>query len=148
MSLLVSFAQTSYEVSTSKGSNPVQSLFQLVTTVATLAGMWKIFIKAGFPGWAAIVPFYNIYIANKVAKQSNTILLLWLIPILGWLIWAVMTSLNTGKQFGKDGVWSFFLLFIFGFVGYPMLGFGKDVYGGAAPVAAGPAPMPPQNPVV
>ena len=35
-----------------------------IMTIATIAGMWKMFVKAGRPGWAAIVPFYSDMIRN------------------------------------------------------------------------------------
>ena len=47
----------------------------LVIVVPTIAGMWKVFEKAGKPGWAAIIPFYNMFILNEVARKE----ILWFI---------------------------------------------------------------------
>jgi Family of unknown function (DUF5684) len=131
MSVLLSLAQTTYDFTTStsgsSSSNPVGSIIQLVLGLISIVGLWKVFIKAGQPGWAAIIPFYNIYVVHKVAKEAPWKMLLLLIPIIN-IIWAIILQIRVGRQFGKSGVWSFFLLAVFGFVGYLMLGFGQDPY--------------------
>ena len=60
----------------------VLALALLTIVIVVIAGMWKTFEKAGQPGWAAIIPIYNLYIMLKIAGKSGWWLLALLIPIL------------------------------------------------------------------
>ena len=37
-------------------------LLSLVLNVLMIAGQWAVFDKAGQPGWAAIIPIYNLIV--------------------------------------------------------------------------------------
>jgi len=52
----------------------------LVIAVVMLVGLWKVFVKAGQPGWACIVPIYNIYILMKIAGKPGWWVVLYFIP--------------------------------------------------------------------
>ncbi len=110
----------------------------LAIIVLEIVGMWKVFTKAGAPGWGAIVPFYNLYLLCKIAGRPGWWLLLCLIPLVNFVI-LILVSLDVAKAFGKSGAWGFFLLFLFGFIGIPILGYGSAVYAPAG-TAAAPAP--------
>ena len=45
----------------------------VVVSILFVIGMWKMFAKAGEPGWASIIPFYNLYVLFKItwAKEPN-----------------------------------------------------------------------------
>jgi len=88
---------------------------------------WKIFTKAGQPGWGCIVPFYNIYLWLKIAGKPGWWLILYCIPLVNIVI-AIIVILAVGKAFGKSTAFSIFLLMIFSFIGIPMLGYGSAVY--------------------
>ena len=53
----------------------------LAIAVIVIAGEWKAFEKAGQPGWACIVPVYNIYIMIKIGGKPGWWLLVCLIPL-------------------------------------------------------------------
>ncbi len=139
--------------SASSGSSPGVMLVQVALVVATFAGLWKMFTKAGQPGWAAIVPIYNMVILLKLVGRPIWWILLFIVPLVNIVI-AFILAMDTAKAYGKSGVFGFFGLFLFSFVGYPMLGFGNAQYlgpkgGGAAPAGpapAGPTPPPPVAP--
>src|SRR5208283_4844553 len=57
--------------------------FWLALVVLVVAGMWKAFVKAGQPGWAVLIPIYNMYVLLKAAGKPGWWLLLMLIPIVG-----------------------------------------------------------------
>ncbi|MEU7478999.1 DUF5684 domain-containing protein [Lentzea sp. NPDC042327] len=116
------------------GSSTGSLIFSLVFAVLVIAGMWATFSKAGKPGWAAIIPIYNIYVWLKVAGRPGWWLILMIIPLVNLVI-SIIVSLDIAKSFGKSGVFGFFGLWLFGFIGYPMLGFGSAQYQG--PAAAG-----------
>lgn len=107
-------------------------LVYLALIVVVIAGMWKMFAKAGQPGWAAIVPIYNIYILCKIVGRPGWWVLLLLIPIVS-IIFAIILCVDLAKAFGKGVGFAVGIIFL-GFIFIPILGFGKAQYQG--PVAA------------
>ena len=101
----------------------------LILAALIIAGMWAAFSKAGKPGWAAIIPIYNIYVWLKVAGRPGWWLVLMIIPVVNFVI-GIIVSIDFAKKFGKGGAFGFFMLFILGFIGYPLLGFGGAQYQG------------------
>ena len=104
-------------------------LFALAIVVLVIAGFWKVFVKAGHPGWAAIIPIYNIYILLKIAGRPGWWLLLFLIPIVSLVI-AIIVAIDVAKSFGKGTGFGVGLAFL-GPIFYPILGFGDATYQGA-----------------
>ena len=105
--------------------SPITSIISLVLVIIAIVGMWKVFSKAGVPGWHSIIPILNIYDICKIALQDSvglfTILSI-LLPIV-----LVYPCLKLAKAFGK-GTGFGILLFLFSFIGYPILGFGDAEY--------------------
>ncbi len=85
------------------------------------AAMWGIFVKCGYKGWYALIPFVNLYYLCKVANQGD-LFIVTLIPIINiGMYWIILNGV--AAKFGKSGNFGaglFFLPFIF----YPILGFG------------------------
>jgi len=104
-------------------------LFALVIALVGIVALWKIFVKAGQPGWAAIIPIYNMYIMLKVIGRPGWWIILFFIPFVNFIITIVM-ALDLGKAFGKDAGFSIVLLWLFSIIGYLILGFGKAEYKG------------------
>jgi hypothetical protein len=107
-------------------------LVQLFLFVLIIAGMWKVFAKAGQPGWAAIVPFFNLYILCKIAGRPGWWVILFLIPFVNIILFAIV-SIDVAKSFGKGALYGVGL-WLLGIIFYPILGFGSSEYQG--PVAA------------
>ena len=99
--------------------------------VLMIASLWKIFTKAGKPGWASIIPIYNIIILLEIVGKPVWWLILFLIPLVN-AIFAIWTINLLSKSFGKDEGFTVGLLLL-GFVFYPILAFGSAEYQG--PVA-------------
>ena len=103
----------------------------LFIAVVYIVAQWKIYEKAGQKGWAALIPFYNIYILLKiVGKPGWWLLLIIFVPFLNIVLAIWMTNLLS-KSFGKDVLFTLGLLF-FGIIFYPILGFGDAKYIGPA----------------
>ena len=101
-------------------------LIMLAIGIVGLVGMWKIFEKAGQPGWAAIVPFYNVYVLNQIAGKDILWFVLGIIPCIQFVALPII-CMDVAKNFGKDPLWGlglFFLMPIFA----PMLGFSDAKY--------------------
>ncbi len=128
-------------------ASPMTVVIQLVLVVFYVWVFWKLFVKAGKPGWAAIIPFYNAYVQLKIIGRPGWWLLLFLIPIVNIVI-AVIVAIDTAKSFGKSAAYGVVGLFLFGFIGYPVLALSKSTtyVGPAAGGGAGAAPAAPAAP--
>jgi hypothetical protein len=102
-------------------------LFWGVILVVFIVGWWKLFEKAGHPGWACLIPIYNFYLMLKIAGRPGWWLILMLIPLVNFIISAVV-AIDIAKAFGQSGVFGFFLNFLLGGIGYVILGFGNYRY--------------------
>ena len=114
--------------------SPATTVVGLVFAVIAIIALWRVFSKAGRPGWAAIIPIYNIYTLVKVSGNSGWFTLLYFIPIVNIII-AVIVALGVAKNFGKSGVFGIVGLFLFSIIGYLILGFGSAQYVGEKPAA-------------
>ncbi|MCW2525919.1 MAG: signal peptidase [Pseudonocardiales bacterium] len=98
----------------------------LAIYVLVVAGLWKVFEKAGHEGWKAIIPIYNVYIELKIVGRPGWWLVLFIIPIVN-IVMLFIVSFDMAKSFGKStgfGVGLALLSFIF----IPILGFGSARY--------------------
>lgn len=89
--------------------------------------MWKFHVKAGRPGWAWLVPIYNVYTLVKIAGRPGWWTVLFFIPIVNIVV-AVITALDTAAAFRRSAAFGIFGLLIFSFIGYAILAFGDDTY--------------------
>ncbi len=102
----------------------------LALIVVVVAGMWKMFTKAGQPGFFAIIPIVNMYILLKIVGRPWWWLILMFIPLIS-IIFAIIVMLDLAKSFGK-GVGFAIGLILLSFVFIPILGFGSAEYQGPA----------------
>ena len=106
-------------------------LIEVVVLVVAFAGLWKIFAKTGKPGWAAIVPIYNVFVLTEIAGKSIVWFILAIIPCTS-IIGIVVLWIAVAERFGKGvgyGLGLTFLAPIF----WPILGFGSSRYNGPPP---------------
>lgn len=76
---------------------------------------WIIYKKAGKYGWSAIVPLYRQIVMYQICGLSPWLMLLWLIPIFGWIamfVIAIMKRFCLSNSFGKGALFGFGLLFL------------------------------------
>ncbi|MFS0892814.1 DUF5684 domain-containing protein [Microbacterium sp. 179-I 3D3 NHS] len=102
-------------------------LIVLVFYILVAIGLWKVFTKAGYPGILAIIPIVNVVFLVKIAGMSGWLALLYLIPLVN-IVFGIIVAIKLGERFGKGGLFSFFLLFVFPYIGYLILGFGDARY--------------------
>lgn len=112
----------------------IMMLVWLAVIVAILAGFWKVFVKAGQPGWACLVPIYNIVVMLQIVGRPIWWLVLLLIPFVNFVV-MIIVSIDMAKSFGKGTGYGIGLAFL-GAIFYPMLGFGDAKYQGPAAAAA------------
>lgn len=125
-------AQNSPDLDAAAGAAAMAGLVVLAIWFAIfvliIAGMWKTFVKANKPGWAAIVPIYNVIIIIELAKKPVWWIILYLIPIVN-LVVAIIILNSLAKSFGKGVGFTLGLVFL-PFIFWPMLGFGSAQYQG------------------
>jgi hypothetical protein len=129
MSSVASFAA-------SAGGSLFGSVVWLAVVVLMVVSMWKVFVKAGKPGWAAIIPIYNLVVLLEVAERPLWWIILFFIPIAD-LVVTIIVSLDVARLFGKGagfGIGLWLLWFIF----YPILAFGDAQYRGGGPKLGAP----------
>jgi len=104
----------------------VLMLVYLAVIALVVAGLWKVFVKAGQPGWAAIVPIYNMVILLQIVGRPVWWVILMLIPCVGIVV-AILVMLDLAKSFGKSQGFAVGLILL-GFVFIPILGFDSSRY--------------------
>ncbi len=107
-------------------ATPGMTFLSLAIGVLAVIAMWKIFVKAGEPGWAAIIPFYNIYVLFKITWGSGWKFLLLLIPFANIVI-LIITMVKLAKAFGKSGGFAVGLIFL-SIIFYCILAFDQSQY--------------------
>ncbi|MDX6479980.1 MAG: hypothetical protein QOG85_490 [Gaiellaceae bacterium] len=100
--------------------NPV--LWVVVITLVSLnvAGLWFVFLKAGEPGWQAVVPLWNVWVLRRICGGGR-----------GSLLFESFLAQDLARSFGK-GFWFAAGLWLLPFIFVPILGFGSATYQGAA----------------
>lgn len=109
-------------------------LVWLAVVIGIIASIWKVFVKAGQPGWACLIPIYNIIVLLQIVGRPIWWIVLMLIPIVNIVV-SIIVSIDMAKSFGKDTGFGIGLALL-GFIFYPILGFGDAKYQGPA-VASG-----------
>ncbi|MPN21437.1 hypothetical protein SDC9_168816 [bioreactor metagenome] len=102
------------------------SLLGLAVAVLAIIGMWKVFEKAGEPGWAAIIPFYNAYVLFKITWGEGWMFLLMLIPIANFVIY-IITMVKLARAFNRSSGFAVGLIFL-AVIFYCILGFDTSSY--------------------
>lgn len=106
----------------------ILAVFWLVVIVFYIYVGWRIFEKVNQPGWAAIVPIYNLVVLLRIIGRPVWWIVLLLIPIVNIVLLAIV-NIDLAKSFGKGtgfGIGLWLLGFIFG----PILAFGSATYQG------------------
>ena len=109
------------------------TIVMLAIFVAWIAGMWGVFAKAGEPGWAAIIPIYNVIVLLKIIGRPTWWVLLYFIPFVSFIV-HIVNSFDLAKRFGKGAGFALGLA-ILPFIFYPVLAWGDASYT-AAPAMA------------
>ena len=103
-------------------------LIYLAVIILIIASMWKVFAKAGQPGWASIVPIYNMIVMLQIADKPLWWIILYFVPIANIII-PILVSIAIAEKFGKGagfGIGLALLPVIF----YPILAFSDAQYSG------------------
>ena len=103
-------------------------MIYLAVLLITIIGGWKMYAKAGQPGWASIIPIFNVFILLKIAGRPWWWLILLFIPIVNFIVIIIVWN-DVSKSFGR-GVGTTVGLFFLPMIFIPILGFGSAEYQG------------------
>ena len=106
----------------------VMGIVWLGVVVLMIASTWVVFTKAGKPGWASIVPIYNLIVLLEIAGKPLWWILLLLIPLVNIIV-AILVFMALAKNFGKSELFGIGLALL-GFIFMPVLAFGDAKYRG------------------
>lgn len=102
----------------------------LVIYVLSVIAMWKIFTKAGKPGWASLIPVYNIVVMYQIVGLNPLLVILLFIPFINGIaaiVLSIIQCIKLSKVFGKGTGFTFGLIFLSP-IFLLILGFGNDKY--------------------
>ncbi len=111
-------------------SGVVGSVVGIVVGLIGLIAMWKVFTKAGKPGWAVLIPVYNLFVLLEIVGRPAWWLILMLIPLVNFVIMIIL-AFDLAKSFGKGAGFALGLIF-FNLIFFLILGFGSAQYVGPA----------------
>jgi hypothetical protein len=126
--MLTALATASFDYSASTNS-PVATFIAIIIGLILLIAFFRIFQKAGKPGWAIIIPIFNTYVLLKIVGRPGWWLILLLIPFVNIVV-GIIVMLDLARAFGRSPLFGVFGLILFPYVGTLILGFGKDTYRG------------------
>ncbi len=110
------------------GVMTVYMVMILAITVLTIIARWKIYTKAGKPGWGSLIPFYTNYCLFEIAWGNGWLFLLGFVPCVNIVV-TIMVQFKLAKAFGKGTGFGFGLLFL-NTIFTLILGFGDARYVG------------------
>lgn len=102
----------------------------LAIMIGVIAGGWKMFTKAGKPGWGFLIPIYNVVLLLEIIGRPIWWIILLIIPIVNLII-VILMCIDLAKSFGKGAGFGIGLCLL-GFIFIPILGFGDATYQGPA----------------
>jgi hypothetical protein len=126
LAILLQEQPTPEQTAAASGVATVIMVVYFALILIVVASMWKVFTKAGEPGWAAIIPIYNLFVLLKIAGKPAWWFLLLLIPVVNFVILAIV-CIALAKNFGKGAGFGLGLLFLSP-IFYPMLAWGDARY--------------------
>lgn len=104
------------------------SIILLIVCIFAIVCMWKIFTKAGRPGWASLIPIYNMYVYFDIAWGNGLFFLLTFVPFVNFVV-AIIQNVKLAQVFGKGGGFAVGLIFL-PIIFLPILAFGSSTYRG------------------
>ena len=105
-------------------------IIMIAIAVVLIIAQWKIYEKAGKPGWAILIPIYNLIVLLEIVGKPLWWIFLFLIPFVN-IIFGIWVTNLLSKSFGKDEAFTVGLILL-GIIFYPILGFGDAKYVGPA----------------
>lgn len=111
------------------GQETLGLIIYLAIVVLMIVSFWRVFVKANEPGWASIIPIYNVIVLLRIVDKPWWWLFLLMIPLVNIVI-GIIVMVALAKSFDKGGMFAVGLILL-PFVFYPILAFGDAEHGEA-----------------
>ena len=108
--------------------SPAYTIFMIIVMIVIVVANWKIFTKAGKPGWAILIPIYNVIVMLEIVKKPIWWTIMLFIPVVN-VVFAIMIIYAFVLKFGKPG-WHVVLALFVGIIYYPYIAFSDAKYQG------------------
>jgi signal peptidase I len=105
----------------------IYAVLMLILFILSVAGLWKIFEDAKYPGWYILIPFYNFYIWLKIIKKPLWWFIFILVPFIN-IFMIMLMIVEIAKCYRKNGMIEQAVSVLFPFVYLPYLGFSPKEY--------------------
>ena len=105
-------------------------LTMFILGIVSIIGLWKMYVKAGRPGWAALIPIYNVVVLLEIIGKPTWWVILSFIPFVNAIVGIIIMH-NLSKAFGR-GIGTTLGLIFLPVIFYLILGFGKAKYVGSS----------------
>jgi len=106
--------------------NPFLVILWLIVAIILVAANWKLFTKAGKPGWAVLIPIYNVVVYLQIVDKPVWWIVLFFIPIVNIVI-AIIVLIAFVQKFGQPA-WHVVLALFLGVIYFPYLAFSSAEY--------------------
>lgn len=93
------------------GAGLISVLCSLVIAVIFIAAAWRLFTKAGKPGWAAIIPIYNTIVLLSIAGKPWWWIILFFIPVVNFIV-VILVYIDLAKAFGQGTLFGILMIFL------------------------------------
>lgn len=89
----------------------ILTVILVIVSIISIVAMWRLFTKASKPGWASLIPIYNVVVLFQISGMSPWLILLYMIPVANLII-QIMLYVNLAKAYGKGTGFALGLIFL------------------------------------
>ena len=120
------FAQSSKDDAAVMVFGGVMAFVYIIVALLMVISTWKVFDKAGKPGWACLIPIYNAVVMMQIAGKPEWWVILMFVPFANIVV-LIMMELGIAENFGKSTGFALGLIFL-PLIFWPVLAFGDARY--------------------
>lgn len=91
--------------------SPATWVVIIAIAIVNIVALWKLFVKAGKPGWHSIIPFLDLYDLVEMSGYNGWLFLLFCLPIAN-IVMTILVCFGLAKKFGKSGLFGLGLLLL------------------------------------
>jgi hypothetical protein len=107
--------------------NTTATIVEIVVALLGIVGLWRMFAKAGRPGWGAIIPIFNLYLFVRTAGRPGWWIVLYIVPLVNIVVHAIV-CMDVARSFGRSRAFGIIALWLLSVIGFVILGFGESRY--------------------
>lgn len=111
MSSVMNYVGSYYNEAMQAQENSLTVMLEFILYILLMIACWKIFTKAGEPGWTALIPFYNLYKLFKITMGNGFFVILCFLPIFNFLA-LILLGINTARAFNRPPLFALGLILL------------------------------------